>query len=248
MRCCMDPSRLGAVSDNLVGQAALMVWAVVTAHLRQPVGRCIGCARCRDARRQIASKIIVGVGRKHAGVDVVVAVAPERGPKTAAPDRIVIDVKISERPEQRSDPSISAIAMLPPSASRLTVIPACHRRASGDPGANIGVPQRGRVAQRARKRTRVHRVTHAAGSHVVDGVAPTTAEVRTAAEMSTTMAATTEICATMTTAMMTTTVMTAAVATAAMTTTSMTATFRGCIPGGRQHGRENNEANLDIEF
>ena len=82
----------------------------------------------------------------------------------------------------------------------------------------------------------------------MDGVAPTIAEVRTAAEMSTTMAATTEMCATMTTAMMTTTVMTAAVATTAMTTTSMTATFRGCIPSGRQHGRENNEANLDIEF
>jgi hypothetical protein len=77
----------------------------------------------------------------------------------------------------------------------------------------------------------------------VDGVAPTTAEVRTAAEMPTTMAATTEMCATMTTAVMTT-----AVATTAMTATSMTATFRGCIPGGRQHGRENNEANLDIEF
>ena len=82
----------------------------------------------------------------------------------------------------------------------------------------------------------------------MDGVAPTTAEVRTAAEMPTTMAATTEMCATMTTAMMTTTVMTAAVATTAMTATAMTATFRGGIPGGRQHGRENNEANLDIEF
>jgi hypothetical protein len=43
--------------------------------------------------------------------------------------------------------------------------------------------------------------------------------------------------------MMTTAVMTAAVATTAMTTT-----FRGGIPGGRQHGRENNEGNLDIEF
>jgi hypothetical protein len=138
--------------------------------------------------------------------------------------------------------------MLPPSASRPTVIPARHRRASGDPGANIGVAQRGRVAQRARKRTRVHRVARAAGSHVVDGVAPTAAEVRTAAEMSTTMAATTEMHATMTTTVMTTTVMTAAVMTAAVAATAMTATFRGGIPGGRQHGRENNEANLDIEF
>ena len=82
----------------------------------------------------------------------------------------------------------------------------------------------------------------------MDGVAPTTAEVRTAAEMPTTMAAATEMCATMTTAMMTTTVMTAAVATTAMTATAMTATFRGGIPGGRQHGRENNDGNPDIEF
>jgi hypothetical protein len=81
----------------------------------------------------------------------------------------------------------------------------------------------------------------------VDGLAPTTAEVRTATEMST-MAATTEMHATMTTAVMTTTVMTAAVMTAAVAATAMTATFRGGIPGGRQHGRENNEANLDIEF
>jgi hypothetical protein len=72
----------------------------------------------------------------------------------------------------------------------------------------------------------------------VDGVAPTTAEVRTAAEMPTTMAATTEMCATMTTAVMTT----------AMTATSMTATFRGGIPSGRQHGRENNDGDPDIEF
>jgi hypothetical protein len=72
----------------------------------------------------------------------------------------------------------------------------------------------------------------------VDGVAPTTAEVRRAAEMSTTMAAT----------VMAPTVMTTAVMTTAVATTAMTTTFRGGIPGGRQHGRENNEGNLDIEF
>jgi len=79
----------------------------------------------------------------------------------------------------------------------------------------------------------------------LDGVAPTTAEVCTAAEMPTTMAATTEMCATMTTAVMTT-----AVATTAMTAASMTATaaFSGGIPSGRQHGRENNDGNPDIEF
>jgi hypothetical protein len=80
-------------------------------------------------------------------------------------------------------------------------------------------------------------------------VAPTTAEVRTAAEMPTMMAATTEMCATMTTAVMTTAVATTAVATTAMTATSMTATaFRSGIPSGRQHGRENNDSNPDIEF
>jgi hypothetical protein len=84
----------------------------------------------------------------------------------------------------------------------------------------------------------------------VDGVAPTTAEVRTAAEMPTTMAATTEMCATMTTAVMTTAVATTAMTATSMTTTAVTATatFRGGIPGGRQHSRENNDGNPDIEF
>jgi hypothetical protein len=79
----------------------------------------------------------------------------------------------------------------------------------------------------------------------VGGVAPTTAEVRMAAEMPTTMTATPEMCATMTTAVMTT-----AVATTAMTATAMTATatFRSGITSGRQHGRENNDGNPDIEF
>jgi type IV secretory pathway TrbL component len=82
----------------------------------------------------------------------------------------------------------------------------------------------------------------------VDGVAPTTAEVRRAAEMSTTMAATVMAPTVMTTAVMATAMMTTAVMTTAVATTAMTTTFRGGIPGGRQHGRENNEGNLDIEF
>ena len=84
---------------------------------------------------------------------------------------------------------------------------------------------------------RVQRVVDGTGSDVVDGVAPSTADVRTDAEMPTTMAASTEMCATMTTAVMTT-----------MTATSMTATFRSGIPSSRQHGRENNYGNPDIEF
>jgi hypothetical protein len=75
----------------------------------------------------------------------------------------------------------------------------------------------------------------------VNGVASTTAEVRTM------MAAATEMCATMTTTVMTATVMTSAVMTTAVATTSMTATFRGGIPG-RQQGHESNGGNPDIEF
>jgi hypothetical protein len=71
-------------------------------------------------------------------------------------------------------------------------------------------------------------------------VAPSTAEVRTAAEMPTTMAATTEMRATMTSAVTTTTVTTTAV--------TATATFRSGIPSGRQHGRDNNDRDPDIEF
>jgi hypothetical protein len=79
----------------------------------------------------------------------------------------------------------------------------------------------------------------------VDGVRPTTAEVRTAAEMPTRMAAATEMCATMPTTVMPTAVMTTAVATTSMTAT---ATFRGGIPDGRQQGHESNDGNPDIEF
>ena len=90
---------------------------------------------------------------------------------------------------------------------------------------------------------RVQRVVHGTGSHVVDGearrsttdVAPSTAEVRTAAEMPTTMAATTEMRATMTSAVTTTAV-------------TATATFRSGITSGRQRGHENNDGNPDIEF
>ena len=93
-------------------------------------------------------------------------------------------------------------------------------------------------------------VAHAAGSHIVGGVAPTTAEVRMAAEMPTTMTATTEMCATMTTAVMTTAVSTAVMTPAvstAMTTTVTTATFRSGISCGQQRGRQHNDGDTDIE-
>jgi len=78
------------------------------------------------------------------------------------------------------------------------------------------------IGTRSRKQTEARRSS--------TEVAPTTAEVRMAAEMPTT-----EMPATMTTAV-TSTAMTA------------TATFRGGISSGRQHGRENNDGHPDIEF
>jgi hypothetical protein len=103
---------------------------------------------------------------------------------------------------------------------------------------------------------RVQRVARGAGFQVADGestiaearqsptdVAPTTqvgtaTEVRTAAKMPTAMAATTEMRTTMTPAM------TTAVTTAPMATT----TFRSGKPSGRQHCRESNDGNADIQF
>jgi hypothetical protein len=66
-------------------------------------------------------------------------------------------------------------------------------------------------------------------------------EVGTAAEM-----ATAEM-PTVMAAMMPTAMMPTAVA-SAVASAAMTATFGSGIPGGRQHDRENNEANPDIEF
>jgi hypothetical protein len=118
---------------------------------------------------------------------------------------------------------------------------------------------------------RVQRVARGAGFQVADGestiaearqsptdVAPTSqvgtaTEVRTAAKMPTAMAATTEMRTTMTSAM--TSAMTAAVTPAmtAVTTTVTTAamattTFRSGKPSGRQHCRESNDGNAEIQF
>src|SRR5882724_12902959 len=166
MRCCMDASRFGAVNDMVVGQAALTFCAAATeapassssaarcgrldrllnqidrqacnlatvlaAQLRQPVGRVIGAAR-----QQIACEGIVIVRSKHAGVDVIIAVPPEWGTGGTAPDRIVIDVEIREWPEQGPYPSISAVAVSPPSGA--AVLPASQRHTSGNPRANVQV-------------------------------------------------------------------------------------------------------------
>jgi hypothetical protein len=94
---------------------------------------------------------------------------------------------------------------------------------------------------------RAQHVAPGTGSYVVNGecmyMMPTPAEMRTAAEMSTSempaaMAATTEMPATVATAM--TTAMTA--------TMTATASFRKGTASDRQHGRKNNERDPDIEI
>jgi hypothetical protein len=72
-------------------------------------------------------------------------------------------------------------------------------------------------------------------------VAPAAAEVG-AAEMPTAMAAATKMRAAMATTV------TAAMTTTAVTATMTATTFRRGVPSGRQHGRENNDGNSDIEF
>jgi hypothetical protein len=63
-----------------------------------------------------------------------------------------------------------------------------------------------------------------------------------AAEMPATMAAAAKMRAAMAAAAKMRAAMTTAVA------TPVTATFRSGIPSGRQHGREDNDGNFDIEF
>src|SRR5258705_5768477 len=93
----------------------------------------------------MASEAIMAVRCNHAGVDVIIAVVPERGPGTVAPERIVIDVIKGERPEHRPDPSIAAVAVSPPSGA--AVVPARQAPATADPGSLAGVMYPGAVAQ-----------------------------------------------------------------------------------------------------
>src|SRR5258705_9296894 len=161
---------------------------------------------------------------KHAGVDVIIAVAPERGAGSVAPDRIVIDVKIGERPEQRPDPSISAVAVSPPSGA--AVGPAGHRRAGADPGTRGRVIERGVVARGARERARVQRIVP--GAHRSADMTPTPGAAEMPAAM---VAAAAGMCAAVT-------AVTPSVSTA-MTTAMTTAALGSGISGHRQRRRQN---------
>src|SRR3954462_9891799 len=91
------------------------------------------------ALRHIAGEIVIAVRREDPCIDVRVTVVPEA---VVAPDRIVIDVVIGERPEQRPDPSISAAAVLPPSVRAVAAsMPACQCGSRGDLSARAGIAE-----------------------------------------------------------------------------------------------------------
>jgi hypothetical protein len=95
-----------------------------------------GRTRCRIPR-----KIILAVRCKDPGIDIAVAVVPEAD--AVAPDRVVVDIEIGERPEQRPDSSISAIAVSPPPVRDAAAMPAGQRCSRDDLSA------RRRVAEQA---------------------------------------------------------------------------------------------------
>ena len=98
-------------------------------------------ASAAPALRHIASEIVITVRRKDPRIDVRVTVVPEG---VVAPNRIIIDVVIGERPEQRPDPSISAVAVLPPSVRVVAAaVPARQCGSRGD------LPARGGIAEQA---------------------------------------------------------------------------------------------------
>src|SRR6202008_2134534 len=115
--------------------------AVISAHLRK--GR--GALRPASAgtRSQIAGEPVVGVGSEHAGIDIDVAITPEA--RAVAPDGVVVDVIIGERPEQRPDPAISAIPVPPPS---MGAVPADQRGAGRELSARDWVGDDAGISQR----------------------------------------------------------------------------------------------------
>src|SRR5882762_8053926 len=90
------------------------------------------------ARPRIGGEIVMTVRRKDRGIDVGITVVPEACAIT--PHGVVVDIRDGERPEQRPDPSISAVAVPPPPARTALAMPARQRR-----GGN-NLPSHRRVA------------------------------------------------------------------------------------------------------
>src|SRR6266581_4540906 len=86
------------------------------------------------ARSGIGGEIIMTVRRKDRGVDVRITVVPEADAVT--PDGVVVDIVNGEWPEQRPDPSISAVAVSPPPVRDAAAVPARQRRGRQQGGQN----------------------------------------------------------------------------------------------------------------
>src|SRR6266481_4510983 len=76
-------------------------------------------------RSGIGGQTIMAVRRKDRGIDVGITVVPEADAVT--PDGVIVDVVNGERPEQRPDPSISAVAVSPPPVLGAAAMPAGQR-------------------------------------------------------------------------------------------------------------------------
>src|SRR5215213_3566880 len=111
--------------------------------------------------RPVAGEVAIAVGREDAGVDVAIAVTPERVVIAIAPERVVVDVVIREGPEQRADPAVAAIAVPPPSLAAAAVTPPCGGRGRCNLRAGGGVDER-RPVGAARQTLRVQCVSYAA--------------------------------------------------------------------------------------
>src|SRR6202049_1014253 len=92
------------------------------------------------ARACIGAEIILAVRRKDRGIDVRITEVPEADAVT--PDGVVVDIVNGEWPEQRPDPSISAVAVSPPPV-RDAAMPARQRRSRDDLPAHRRVAKPG---------------------------------------------------------------------------------------------------------
>src|SRR2546430_17674415 len=93
------------------------------------------------ARSRIGGEIIMAVRRKDRGIDVRITVVPEADAVT--PDGVVVDIVNGEWPKQRSDPSISAVAVSPPPVRDAAAMPARQRCSRDDLPASRRVAKPG---------------------------------------------------------------------------------------------------------
>src|ERR1700731_4361621 len=93
------------------------------------------------ARSGIGGEILRAVGRKDRGIDIRITVVPEADAVT--PDGVVVDIVNGEWPEQRPDPSISAVAVSPPPVRDVAAMPARQRRSRDDLPAHRRVAKPG---------------------------------------------------------------------------------------------------------